>query len=221
MRLVAVAGADGAGKSTVTSQVASRLADTGLDVRRVERWDIVGNARYPAARFLDHDVTDIRSCVADMPEQARFLFLMWSLEMALAGQRDACPDRGIVLVDGYWMKHAAAEIAYGLDRDWVEGVVGGLRRPALTVHLRLDPARAWQRKQNDLVPYECGMDPACSPERFLDHQRAIESILLQWSARQGWLELDADRPVEEVVSSVVAAVLETSGCAREDPPATR
>lgn len=115
------------------------------------------------------------------------------------------------------MKHAASEIAYGLDRTWVESVVAGLPPSSAVAYLRLDPERAWERKAGrDLVPYECGLDPACSRENFLAHQRRVLDVLDGWAARFGWQEVDAAQPVEAVVDAVVTGTVGrlTSGAHR-------
>jgi hypothetical protein len=111
------------------------------------------------------DIPDTRLCVADMPGLPRFLFLMWSIGMALLGGRDVPEPVDVTLLDGYWMKHAASEIVYGLPQPWVEAVAAGLPRPDAVIYLGLDPAEAWKRRQHrDIVPYECGMDAACTYE---------------------------------------------------------
>ncbi|MCP2330160.1 thymidylate kinase [Actinoalloteichus caeruleus] len=210
--IIAVVGSDGAGKSTVTSLAVDRLVEAGEPAQLVERWRIVDNPDYPATRFLRPPVSDLRLCVAEMPNPPRFLFLMWSIGMALLGERSQPPagdeavDEAVGVLDGYWMKHAASEIVYGMDRGWVESVVAGLPVPDLVLYLRLEPEAAWRRKEHDLVPYECGMDPDCGRDNFLRHQGAILSLLDEWSARHGWVEVDATLPLDTVVDRVVTAV---------------
>ncbi|MEV0963194.1 thymidylate kinase [Streptomyces sp. NPDC049910] len=206
--IVSLVGSDGAGKSTVSRLAAERLAAAGTTIERVDRWDIVGNPAYPATRFMKPDVPDTRLCVAEMPNPTRFLFLMWSISHALLARTPEAVRPGTVtLLDGYWMKHAAAEIVYGLDRSWAEGVVSALPVSGQVLYLRLDPKRAWERKVGrDVVPYECGMDPECARENFLAHQNRILAVLDDWAARFGWLTLDAEEPLDDVVDRVVATV---------------
>jgi len=205
--LVAVVGLDGAGKSTVVQDAALRLTAVGHPARPVDRWDVVDNPAYPTARFLKANVKDIRTCVAAMPGPARLLFLLWLMSMALsAEQRERSSDE-VVLLDGYWMKHAASEIAYGLERGWVETMAAGLPLPDLVLYLRLPPNEAWGRKRGDLVPYECGMDPACTEASFLAHQRRIYDQLEDWSVRFRWSVIDASAPAPEVAARVVDQLL--------------
>ncbi|MEH6374926.1 thymidylate kinase [Streptomyces sp. KLMMK] len=221
-------GADGAGKSTVSRTVTERLRASGLPVDRVDRWDIVDNPAYPAARFMRPDVPDARQCVAEMPEGPRFLFLMWSIGMALEGRVPGPGDAGgptpagrVTLLDGYWMKHAASEIVYGLDRTWVEAVVAGLPPAGTVAYLRADPEAAWERKAGrDVLPYECGMDPSCSRESFLAHQRSVLALLDTWADRFGWLTLDASAPLQDVTARVSSLVLDTTGGTLQGAPAT-
>lgn len=201
--IVAVVGADGAGKSTVTGALAAALAEAGHEAYPVDRWDIVGCGRYPAARFMRPDAALARSCAATMPPTARFLFLMWTAVMAV---RDGPGRPGIAVVDGHWAKHAASEVASGLEPDWVERVVAGLPRPDLTLYLRLDPRIAWRRKAGRAVPYECGMDFTCSEESFLRHQGRLLATLDRWSERYGWSVIDAQAPAAAVLAQAVQHV---------------
>jgi thymidylate kinase len=202
--LVSMVGADGAGKSTVSKLTAERLTAHGRAVDRVDRWDIVANPAYPATRFMRPDIPDTRLCVAEMPTAPRFLFLMWSISMAVQAKPTADRPDSVTLLDGYWMKHAASEIVYGLDRGWVESIVAGLPRSAAVLYLRADPAVTWERKRGrDVVPYECGMDPECGELTFLRHQHKIQAVLDSWAERDGWTVVDAHASLTDVITQVI------------------
>ncbi|WP_049564771.1 thymidylate kinase [Streptomyces sp. SBT349] len=206
--IVSLVGPDGAGKSTVSRLATERLSAGGVRIERVDRWDIVDNPAYPATRFMKPDVPDTRLCVAEMPGTTRFLFLMWSISHALMGRVPPTEQAGTVtLLDGYWMKHAASEIVYGLDRSWAEGVVSALPQSGRALYLRLEPKRAWERKAGkDVVPYECGMDPDCAQVSFESHQGRILEVLDDWAERFGWLTIEADAPLDDVVRRVVSEI---------------
>jgi thymidylate kinase len=204
--VVAIVGADGAGKSSVTRLASERLAAAGHPVRQVDRWDIVGQAEaYPAASLLADDVRQVRACVARMSPSPRFLFLLWASVMALS-DRAAGAAGEVLLLDGYWMKHAASEIAYGLDRAWVEAVTAQVPEPDLVIHLRCDPVTTWHRKDGRPLPYECAMDLSCSKAGFLGHQGQICATLDGWARSRGWHAVDASRPLDEVAGTVMAQV---------------
>jgi thymidylate kinase len=84
----------------------------------------------------------------------------------------------------------------------VESVAGGLPEPDLTVHLRLSPELAWDRKGGQPYPYECGMDRTRTRSSFLAHQRRVHEVLDGWADRYGWYSVDATRPVDTVVEAV-------------------
>jgi len=207
---VAVVGGDGVGKTTVSKQLAEQMNELGYAARCVDRWDIVANPAYPSACFLTNDIRHIRRCVANMPPNARFLFLLWSMSLALSADVAHRSDDEIVVMDGYWMKHAASEVAYGLNPAWVLSVSSELPAPHVVLRLCLPPEHAWSRKEANLVPYECGMDESCSKESFLQHQRRIQIQLDEWSTVFGWKEIDASAPLSDVVSTAVNQILSTT-----------
>ena len=180
----------------------------GYTARRLDRWDIVDNPAFPAARFLKANVKDIRSCVADMPNPARLLFLLWLMSMAMSADCGKHAKEEIVLIDGYWMKHVASEIAYGLDENWTRNVAAALPVPDLVIYLQLSPEEAWLRKRGSLVPYECGMDASCPESGFLAHQRRIQGFLDSWRDRYGWTTVDASALFSNVLDSVIERICE-------------
>ncbi|MFC0031628.1 dTMP kinase [Micromonospora chaiyaphumensis] len=203
--LVAVVGGDGAGKSTLTGLLHRRLTAAGTPARRVDRWDVLAETDYPSAACLRPDERQARSCAARMSTGPRLLFLLWASALALTDRAGGMPGE-VVLLDGYWMKHAAAEIAYGADPAWVEAVAAGLPAADLVVHLRVEPELAWARKDGRPLPFECGMDLTCSRSSFLAHQGALLAVLDRWADRHGWLVLDATAPTPVLADQVIAAL---------------
>jgi dTMP kinase len=203
--IVALAGSDGVGKTTILLRLVDELISNGHSARAVGRWDIVDNPAYPSTRFLKADIRDLRNCVAAMPPTPRLMFLLWTMHMSLSPY-DAEGERSIIIVDGYWMKHAASEIAYGVDESYVAALTDRLPRADLTFLLDAPLEHLYERKAGDLVPYECGMDPACSRESFITHQTKIRATLARWTAAFGWTSIDVARPVDQIVRDLAAAI---------------
>ncbi|GAA3107198.1 hypothetical protein [Streptosporangium carneum] len=225
--IAAIVGADGAGKSTVAHAVCELL---GHHAKVIDRWDIVGSPEYPTADFIGADVRHVRARTALMSPVSRLLFLLWTSVASVvdgrteghtderrderwSGQGDGQWDgqgvetpESVLLLDGYWMKHAASEIAYGLDQAWVEQVVAGLPGVDAVIYLQSDPETAWDRMGDRAVPYECAMDLSCARPSFIGHQRKIHEVLGRWAARPGWITIDARQPLDAVVDATVRSI---------------
>ena len=209
--MVAIVGCDGAGKTSATRVLTAALA-AELRVRQVDKWHVLDSERYPAYRFMSKDLPTLRRCVSDMPEVTRTLFLFWTLHGTLTPEATAGAD--VVVLDGYWAKHAASEIVYSGRRDLVNALVAIMPRPDRTLLLDVDPEIAYRRRIADLstplVPYECGLDPACSKEAFLRHQEATRALLLEWCHELGWVRIDANQEpaaVADAVSRAAGAIM--------------
>lgn len=203
--LIAITGGDGAGKSIVVRQVVESLRERQVAARRIDRWDILQNPCYPTASFLGADLESIRMSMLGMPAVPRFLFFLWSVALSVSTDFHGTEP---AIVDGYWMKHAASEIARGLDACWLEAVVSGLPKPELVIYLRLAPKYSWLRKEGQVVAYECGTDTCVSRESFVAHQQRIIDKLDEWCTAEGWTVVDAALPLEVVVARVVDRILD-------------
>ena len=203
--IVALDGPDGAGKSTHVERLHAWLRDAGVPCAVVSKWDVFEPALHPEARFLrGTDIAELRICVAEMPTPARSLFVMW-LYAEAASRAVASSGVGVVILDGYWQKHAAAEIAYGCAPEVMDALAPSMSIADAVVYLDVTPEEALERKRGALTPYECGLDFDRDPQRFLDQQRAIRARMLEWAERDGWLRVaatsvdDAQREIRALV----------------------
>jgi dTMP kinase len=212
--IVAIDGPDGAGKSTHVELLRGWLERCGVDCTVVSKWDVLDAEHHPEARFLrETDRQELTACVAEMPRPARSLFIMW-LYAETAARAARVP--GVVLLDGFWMKHAAAELAYGADRDLVEAIVAKLGAVDAVLYLDVTPEEALRRKGGALTPYECGLDAGRDSAKFLARQAAIRDQLLEWADRDGWLRVEGVT-VEEVQTEIRRLVSELLPGASERP----
>lgn len=203
--IIAVDGPDGAGKSTHAALLYDWLQEEQYDVVLLSKWDILGTCRPPEARLLrGTNQRELRDCVAQMPALARLLFIMW-LYAEMATEAIARSADRIVVLDGFWMKHAAAELVYGGDHGLVDAIVRCLGSVDLVVYLDVTPAEALRRKGSELTPYECGMDFGLSHSRFLSRQAELRAILLSWCERYNW-RLIPPGPVEATQKELRAVV---------------
>jgi dTMP kinase len=211
--LIAFAGIDGAGKSTQAKTLARRLAEAGRSVKVIDKWDVLDPRIHPECRFIDSRLEEVRVCISEMEGPGRALFLFWCI--ALATTRSMKESHDYFISDGYWMKHAAAELAMGCPRAMIDGYVEALPPADLTFYFDLEPGLAYERKgAADVTPYECGCDPEMKPEGFIRHQAGIRTILKDWAARDGWVSIDATRDRDTIGQDITAHVLKDSGRVR-------
>ncbi|MFD0267655.1 thymidylate kinase [Streptomyces sp. NPDC127106] len=178
-------GPDGAGKSTQVKRLRSWAESQGLSFAVAGKWQVFEEAEVPQARFLRGTTLDeLRVCIAEMPNPARMLFLAWL--NSFAAERARAAEADLVVLDGYWIKHAATELLAGCPQELVDGIVGAMAPVDTVVFFDVTPEEALRRKKGDITPYECGRDPECRPESFLSHQAAVREVMLEWAGQHGW-----------------------------------
>ena len=207
--LIVVTGADAVGKSTLTRALRDRLEERGIGTRQVDKWQIYDFAAHPECAFLEGvPLRRLRTCISSMPVPARTLFLFWTMIITMREEFVSGPD--MVFIDSYWYKHAASERVYGASEELIESAVATLPRPDRVILLDIEPEQAWERKAaagfHDVVPYECGMDPAMTRESFVAHQGRLRAELLGWARRFGWAVLDADVPLADLERQALEVV---------------
>ena len=203
--LIAIAGCDGAGKSTLVRSLAAELALHGRDVEIVDKWDIFRAADYPECEFLNRDREQLTRCVSAMDGIARALFIFWMISLTLKRIGEA-PSGKTYLLDGYWMKHAAAEILLGCPAEVVLATVNALPRADLTFLLDVSPETASGRKPSR-SRYECGRQDGHSRAAFSSHQSRVRAVLSDWADEKGWIRIDSELPRDAVLRQVLGRIV--------------
>jgi thymidylate kinase len=205
MPMIAIAGCDGAGKSTLVRNLAAALADRGFETEIVDKWDIFDAARYPECAFLAGGPARLKQCVSSMDGVARALFIFWMISLPLKRLRGGGADK-VYLLDGYWMKHAAAEILLGCPPEVVLAAVNALPAADQTFFLDVSPATASGRKQSR-SRYECGRGSESSPTAFSSHQSKVSALLSEWADERGWVRVDSEATRESILNEALERIL--------------
>jgi thymidylate kinase len=206
--LVAFAGCDGAGKTTQVERVRQWLEERGWQAEIIDRWDILDAEQFPECRFIRSSRNEVRVCNSEMEGLSRAMFLFWTISLTMR-KIDLRDQSRVYLLDGYWMKHGAAEIEYGCDPAWVEATVRSMPWPDVTLYLDVTPEDALRRKP-DVTPYECARNPDMNPQDFIRHQTKVRRRLLRWANEFGWdviSSMQEPARVTEQIGSLVAGRL--------------
>ena len=198
--LVAFAGPDGAGKTTQVKRVAQWLDQAGRQTEIIDRWDILKPEKFPECRFINSTRQEMPLIISEMEGLSRAMFMFWSISLTMRKMDLTDPSR-IYLVDGYWMKHGAAEIEFGCDPEWVEATVRCLPSADLTFYIDVEPEEAWRRKP-DATPYECARNPEVNFQNFVDHQSKLRSRLLGWARDYGWEYVSSMQEPEQITEHI-------------------
>lgn len=203
--LVAFAGCDGAGKSTQVRRVGRWLEERGWQVEVVDRWDILDEEKFPECRFIRAPRSEVRVCNSEMEGIGRAMFLFWTISLTLEKLRRSDPAR-VYLLDGYWMKHAAAEIDYGCDPAWIDATVRCLPPADATFYIDITPEEALRRKP-EVTPYECARNPDLNPQDFISHQSKLRLRLKCWADEYGWEEVSSMQEPAAVTEQIGSSIM--------------
>lgn len=203
-QIICVTGPDGSGKTTQITKLAEALAGRGTNVAAVTIWDLLLD---PSVRgkvlFAEPQDVDRYLAVLSSTARAHFLYHCFHEAMALGSRRQA----DVLLVNSYWYKYFATEVAHGGDRELLRRLAAGFAPPDRTFYLRVDPTVAYQRK-DQLSGYETGFAEPRSEEAFLAFQRTSLGVLDDLARELEWIELDGRKKPEELTATLVAHVVE-------------
>jgi thymidylate kinase len=196
--IVAIAGIDGAGKSSLTRALRDWLLSQGVDCTLIDKWDIFDTERFPECRFVGGDRRALCDCIVEMSGFSRSLFLFWLINACMPKDEQSYENR-VLLLDGYWMKHAAAEQLAGCDPEWLVQTAAQMPPCDLVILLDVDPRITIERKGGDLLPYECGVVSGGTPQDFVRHQQELSRLLREWGRARGWETVSAEVAPERVL----------------------
>lgn len=199
--LIALIGQDGAGKSTQVDLLKNSLMSLGKHVCVLDKWDVLHTEEYPECRFLQGSQRDLAVCISEMSGASRMMFLAWTMHITLKKMDSGAPGT-IYISDGFWMKHAASEQAFGIDAEWIFNFMAIFPKPDISIYFDVAPEITLHRKR-DFTPYECGRSSHISSDSFLKHQTVVRSILLDWKQKYSWQTVDASLTEAEVTQSIL------------------
>lgn len=164
--IICVSGADGCGKSTLVAGMAESLPGC----RVVTIWDLLGD---PRAAPVFPSKAQLHAFLGALQPDSRAMFLMTCMKAAMERALG-----GVRIVDGYWYKYLAGELALGADPERVHPLGALFTAPVLTLHVSLAPEVAARRKAGAFSAYECGLRKPTA-ENFVEFQSRTAPIVRQ------------------------------------------
>jgi len=204
LKLICVTGPDGSGKTTQIGKLAERLERRGKKkIAAVTIWDMLLD---PATRgkLPFRSPTEVDGVLQVLHTMPRTLFLYHcfaeALEMAKERHADIC------LINSYWYKYYATEVAHGGNAERIRRIADDVfDEPTLTFYLRITPEEAFNRKAT-LSGYETGFANPRSQEAFIAFQNKAHAALNEMAAQRRWIEMDGKESIEALTDMILARI---------------
>lgn len=196
-RSICIAGGDGSGKSTQVAAVADALTQRGFSPAVVTIWDVFDDAEM-SARLPFEKPADVFAYLKVLSPRSRSHFLFHALHAALDLAAAKSPD--VLLLNAYWYKYYATEIAHGGDAAVLRSLAAGFPEPDTTLYLRVPPETTLARKDQP-SDYESGYGD------YLEFQRLSLKALDELAAELNWIEIDGTRDRADITAAVLAEAI--------------
>jgi thymidylate kinase len=197
--LVCVTGIDGAGKSTIVDALAERLRGPGHRVAVSAIWDPIVEP-YVAGRTFFNDPSEVDPFLAQLDPISRMYFFGHVLHLSLVRAMALNPD--VLVLNAYWYKYFATEIAHGGDPVALRAITSPFPVPDVTFQLVLPLAEAARRK-GVFSGYESGFGPAPTQEAFEAFQPPAVAAMDLLASEFGWTIISGEQPEEEMLEQVL------------------
>jgi dTMP kinase len=182
MKIIAITGTDGTGKSTLCSNLCVKYPN----FREVSIWDAMNGS-------LFHTKKDIDTYLCSLSPNARLLFLSHALMQAFDIAQKS--EVQVLLLNGYYYKYFASELALGADQSLVNKMMATFPVPDLIIELVGTPEVSFARKEK-LSRYECGLE---NPS-FAAFQAFQKKVIAEFQAfdRSDWKTISSELPIDRV-----------------------
>jgi thymidylate kinase len=194
-KTICITGIDGSGKTTLIE----RLGELIEGSRVVTIWDLM---KVPEiTRYYNlRSSQEVEDYLAQLHYPARTYFLFQCLSEALYRSQESNPK--VTLIDAYWYKYAAGEIALGGDPAEITRMAAPFPKPDHIFIMDVSADTARQRKQS-LTAYEDGLEQF---ENFEAFQAQSSQVLRQLLKDENPIILDAEKPLEENAQRIIEIV---------------
>lgn len=203
--VICVAGGDGSGKTTQIARLTAYFSERGHNAVPVTIWDAFADPTVASKLPFDRP-SDVYGYLKLLGPVSRTHFLFHALHLALERASDRNPD--VLLLNAYWYKYFATEVAHGGDPALLRQLAAGFPEPDFTFYLSVDPEEAMARKAHP-SDYEYGY--ARDAQAMLAFQRRARDILRALALEYTWIELDGRSSPTDVTAAMIQRLRQV-GC---------
>lgn len=190
---------DGAGKSTQIDELAARLEGDGRSVAVATIWDLILDPAFEG-RALFAEPSEADGYLELLSPVSRMFFLAHSISESVV--RALARGTDVLLLNAYWYKYYATEVAHGGDRAVLRAINSVLPEPHVTFYLRITPAEAARRK-GTFSAYEAGFATPRSAAAFEAFQAPAVRELDALAEELGWIALPDQAPTTDLTDLIV------------------
>jgi dTMP kinase len=203
--VINILGCDGCGKTTQVALLKDwALASHWQNVSVPSKKALFDASLYPECAFLGVDYREFsHNYFPSLKGNSRFLFLAF-MHSVITDHFPKDYDT-LVLLDGYWQKNLATELAMGRDETWMRAVSSFFPTPELTFVIDIDPSEIVDRGHQP-TPYETGCDPSLSGYSFIEHQRKVRSALLKLAEEFRYTIVDGRKEILDIFNIISKSV---------------
>ena len=203
-RYICITGPDGCGKSTLVSGVMEKIkTETKLKAELISIWDmLLYSPEFQAViGFTSKEELDRYLEILDPVSRSLFLFHVFNQSMELAKKKEA----DIFIIDSYWYKYFATEIAHGADKDVIFPITSIFPEPEFTCFISVSPELAFSRKDK-CSGYEIGYAPSHTKEAFIAFQNPAYEIFQELCDRKDWIKLNGTDSPDSLVNQLFSLI---------------
>lgn len=198
--VICIAGGDGSGKSTQVANLTHFYQRRQCSVAAVTIFDAFADPEVAPKLPFTHR-SDVYQYLKLLGPVSRTHFLLHAFHLALERALRRGPD--VVLLNAYWYKYFATEVAHGGDPAILRQLAAGFRQPDHTFYLVISPEDALARKAEH-SDYEAGY--GTDRQTFLEFQRRAHRVLQALALEYSWTEIDGLSSPTEITQTITRHV---------------
>ena len=197
---ICITGTDGAGKSSLIELLLQdQTLFEGKKVKEVTIWDLFFLPKEEQYLFISSKQA-VDLYLKSLSPQSRTFFLLHCLAQALEIARREAVD--IALVNAYWYKYLATEVAYDGKLEHRLGLVESFPKPDFVFSLSVSVETASQRKER-YSAFESGFPAVVAAPSFAAFQHKVQTAYQQIMSTVEHFPLDGELPLVDLKKQIM------------------